>query len=594
MHIFIHNTGDPIQGPSGLPAADCVIVATLTDTATGLETSVWDTIDNDLIASTEVSASCDANGEIILENGVSTFKLWPNDRGDKPTHYVIKAPLGEFNTFNAIVLSSPATQTLIQIAAQVTPLTTQELSALATHASNPVHDLNTTVLNKITEANSLPMWNGDSWPGGGGGSGGVTDHNYLTNKGTNTHSQIDTALTRLVTTSGTNTGDQTIPTTLPASDVSAWAKASTKPTYTASEVGADVSGAAAAITLAGLGGVSTSDSRLHAVGSDNQDLSGFIPKNLATTTDMSLVSSGIGTWIAKTLSEFKTWLGLGSAAYTASTAYATAAQGTDSRPASDVYAWAKAATKPVYNNTEVGADAAGAAAAITLVDLGGITSADAIHPNTTITPGTKTKISYDAKGLVTAGADATAADVGAKAIAGVRHVFWPAGAMTPRGAHGTAGNPFANTTISATNKVTVDSYDFDSGTNEFGYFQGMIEHWDGSHIHFKPVWKAITGTAGQTVKWYAQGIAFADSADLDQAYGTAVSSEDTYVAVDKVMYGPTSAAITIANAANGLMISLSVYRNRAESTGTTLAGDAQLLGVMIEYTEASTEEAAWT
>lgn len=35
------------------------------------------------------------------------------------------------------------------------------------------------------------------------------------------------------------------PSSLPASDVSSWAKASSKPTYTASEVGADVSGAAA-------------------------------------------------------------------------------------------------------------------------------------------------------------------------------------------------------------------------------------------------------------------------------------------------------------------------------------------------------------
>jgi hypothetical protein len=38
---------------------------------------------------------------------------------------------------------------------------------------------------------------------------GTTDHALLTNIGTNTHAQIDTALTRLVNTSGTNTGDQT-------------------------------------------------------------------------------------------------------------------------------------------------------------------------------------------------------------------------------------------------------------------------------------------------------------------------------------------------------------------------------------------------
>ena len=37
---------------------------------------------------------------------------------------------------------------------------------------------------------------------------GVTDHNDLTNIGVNTHDQIDTALTRLAGTSGSNTGDQ--------------------------------------------------------------------------------------------------------------------------------------------------------------------------------------------------------------------------------------------------------------------------------------------------------------------------------------------------------------------------------------------------
>ena len=41
-----------------------------------------------------------------------------------------------------------------------------------------------------------------------GGGGGVSDHTLLSNIGTNTHAQVDTALTRLANTSGTNTGDQ--------------------------------------------------------------------------------------------------------------------------------------------------------------------------------------------------------------------------------------------------------------------------------------------------------------------------------------------------------------------------------------------------
>ena len=42
---------------------------------------------------------------------------------------------------------------------------------------------------------------------------GDYDHQQLSSIGTNTHAQIDTALSRLANTSGTNTGDQTIPVT---------------------------------------------------------------------------------------------------------------------------------------------------------------------------------------------------------------------------------------------------------------------------------------------------------------------------------------------------------------------------------------------
>ena len=40
---------------------------------------------------------------------------------------------------------------------------------------------------------------------------------------------------------------------------------------------------------------------------------------------------------------------------------------------------------------------------------------DYVAPNTAIAGATKTKITYDAKGLVTAGADATTADIAASA-----------------------------------------------------------------------------------------------------------------------------------------------------------------------------------
>lgn len=53
-----------------------------------------------------------------------------------------------------------------------------------------------------------------------------------------------------------------------------------------------------------------------------------IPKTLATAADQFLVSSGAGSWVIKTVAQIKTLLGLKSAAYTESSAYATADQGT--------------------------------------------------------------------------------------------------------------------------------------------------------------------------------------------------------------------------------------------------------------------------
>lgn len=57
--------------------------------------------------------------------------------------------------------------------------------------------------------------------------------------------------------------------------------------------------------------------------------SGHVAHSLATAVDDFLVASGAGVFVKKTLAEVKTILGLGSAAYTASTDYATAAQGTE-------------------------------------------------------------------------------------------------------------------------------------------------------------------------------------------------------------------------------------------------------------------------
>lgn len=79
-----------------------------------------------------------------------------------------------------------------------------------------------------------------------GGSITIDDALSDTSKNPVQNKVINTALTNKANSSHTHTKSEItdFPTSLPASDVKAWAKADTKPTYTASEVGADASGSA--------------------------------------------------------------------------------------------------------------------------------------------------------------------------------------------------------------------------------------------------------------------------------------------------------------------------------------------------------------
>ncbi|MDF2592918.1 MAG: hypothetical protein K0S75_2384, partial [Clostridia bacterium] len=95
---------------------------------------------------------------------------------------------------------------------------------------------------------------------------------------------------------------------------------------------------------------------------------GYIKKSLATAANDFLVASGAGAFVKKTLAEVKTILGLGTAAYTNSTAYATAEQGTKADNAATQasvdahlaeFATVKAKTYTNYNMTVTATDTNG-------------------------------------------------------------------------------------------------------------------------------------------------------------------------------------------------------------------------------------------
>ncbi len=137
----------------------------------------------------------------------------------------------------------------------------------------------------------------------------------------------------------------------PASDVYAWAKATTKPSYTATEVGADASGAATAQVATHEGiynhvDLPTDAQKAALVGTGTPG-SG----NKYVTQD-TLVSGLAGKADASSLGTAATQ-NIGTTAGTV--AAGDDSRFSDTRPASDVYAWAKAATKPTYTASNVGA-----------------------------------------------------------------------------------------------------------------------------------------------------------------------------------------------------------------------------------------------
>lgn len=186
------------------------------------------------------------------------------------------------------------------------------------------------------------------------------------------------------------------PTTLPASDVAAWAKASTKPSYTAAEVGAATSAqgskADSAIQTIQIGG--TAQTKTNGV----VNLPAYPTSLPASNTTDSYSATGTapvsGKAIAAALGTLDVSSVGGSGKFIQSISETdgkiSAIAGTmpTSLPASDVSAWAKAATKPTYTASEVGLGNVGNFKAVSTVASQGLSSTEQANARANIGAGT--------------------------------------------------------------------------------------------------------------------------------------------------------------------------------------------------------------
>lgn len=161
-----------------------------------------------------------------------------------------------------------------------------------------------------------------------------------------------------------------------------------------------------------------------------------------------------------------------------------------------------------------------------------------------------------------------------------RTIVLPAGSMAPTT---TAGCAAVATVEAGTNDVDYKTLDFDKDTDEsaFAIF-AMPDSWDGGTITATPIW-TTAGTTG-TVVFSIKGRSFANDDAIDQAYGTAQTSTDTFIAAGDVHIAPATSAITLAGSpAGGQLVQLKITRDISEDT---LDADARLIALKLEYSVA--------
>lgn len=189
----------------------------------------------------------------------------------------------------------------------------------------------------------------------------------------------------------------------------------------------------------------------------------------------------------------------------------------------------------------------------------------------------KVKTSVDAK---IATAVAAASPVG-------RHMV-PilAAAMQPATTNGAAPGSVETTT----NKLLYKTLDFDQTTQEFA---GIVIPWpkssDEGTISFRGRWTAAGGTAAQGIALMLEAAAIGDDDALDVAYGGGVQVTDALIATGDLHITAESAAITIANLAEGDLVALRVKRVPADAADT-LAADLRLIAIdLFITTDAATD-----
>ena len=159
-------------------------------------------------------------------------------------------------------------------------------------------------------------------------------------------------------------------------------------------------------------------------------------------------------------------------------------------------------------------------------------------------------------------------------------IFIPAEAMNPTT---TAGCAALTKVEAGTNDVDYWVLAFDTTTEESCFFTvRMPDDWNASTVTFQFIWTNAAGLTTETVAWGIKGRCYADSDAIDQAYGSEITTSDTWLAQNDIHLSAESAAVTPAGTlAVGQWAQFKISRKTGSDNMT---GDVRLLGVRLKYT----------
>ena len=171
-------------------------------------------------------------------------------------------------------------------------------------------------------------------------------------------------------------------------------------------------------------------------------------------------------------------------------------------------------------------------------------------------------------------------------VAGLETIYVPAAGMYPETTNGCADLE----QVELSNGPELKCLDFAADADDFAQFQVIFpKSWNEGTVTFQAFF-TVTGTNTGTVAWGLAARSFADSADINTAFGTQV------VATPKAHSGTSndldvaavSGAVTIAGAAADCLTIFQIARDVSADTQT---GAARLLGIKLLFTTDASNDA---